>query len=210
MKHELLIFDFDGTLADSLGWLLLVFDDVADRFGFKRLDRSNLQALRGYDARQLLAHHQVPWWKVPSVARHLRELMQRDIARIGLFPGIEPTLSRIALGGVPLALATSNSRQNVLQVLGRQASLFRYLECGTSISGKAARLRRLLAASGAAPAATLFIGDEIRDAQAAREVGIAFGAVGWGYTHVEALLAAGAQESFATPQELADRVAGSA
>ena len=37
MRHRLVLFDFDGTLADSLAWFLGIFDQVADRFGYRRL-----------------------------------------------------------------------------------------------------------------------------------------------------------------------------
>jgi phosphoglycolate phosphatase len=207
VRHDLVIFDFDGTLADSLTWLLSVFDDVADRFGFRRLDRANLAALRGFDAWQILEHQQIARWKVPRVVHYVRMLMERDIARIRLFPGIDLALQRIAASGTPLALASSNSLHNVRYVLGvENTALFRHLECGASISGKAARLRRLLAASHARPAATLFVGDEIRDLRAAQQVGVRFGAVAWGYTRGDVLVAHGAHEHFATTAELGERL----
>ncbi|MFL6293325.1 MAG: hypothetical protein ACJ759_20725 [Thermoanaerobaculia bacterium] len=46
------------------------------------------------------------------------------------------------------------------------------------------------------------IGDEIRDLEAARAEGIAFGAVTWGYTHPEALRAHGPEEMFSTIDEI--------
>ena len=43
--------------------------------------------------------------------------------------------------------------------------------------------------SGVRPSEVICVGDEIRDAEAARAVGAAFGAVAWGYTDLEALRA---------------------
>ena len=42
MAFKLVVFDFDGTLAASLPWLLGVFDEVAERFGFRKLDRNEV------------------------------------------------------------------------------------------------------------------------------------------------------------------------
>ncbi|WP_235914568.1 HAD hydrolase-like protein [Rugamonas rivuli] len=46
MNRKLIIFDFDGTLADTLPVFVDVFDQAADKYGFKRMDRSRTQALR--------------------------------------------------------------------------------------------------------------------------------------------------------------------
>ena len=40
MKPRLIMFDFDGTLADSFGWFLDASEAIADRFRFQRFDRS--------------------------------------------------------------------------------------------------------------------------------------------------------------------------
>ena len=42
MPYQLAIFDFDGTLADSSDWFLRNFDDMADRFGFRRIADAEL------------------------------------------------------------------------------------------------------------------------------------------------------------------------
>jgi phosphoglycolate phosphatase len=116
--------------------------------------------------------------------------MARDIERIPLFPGIPEALVGLAAGGATLAIVTSNARNNVLRVLGPViAPRISALECGVSLFGKANKLRRVLKRTGIPASQTLFVGDEIRDAEAARAAGVAFGAVGWGYTRLEALRA---------------------
>jgi phosphoglycolate phosphatase len=75
-------------------------------------------------------------------------------------------------------------------VLGADTlALFHHLHCGTSLFGKRFKLRELLWATRLAPGAVTCIGDEIRDADAARAVGMGFLGVAWGYTHPEALQA---------------------
>jgi phosphoglycolate phosphatase len=208
MKRKLIVFDFDGTLADSLPWLMNAFDETADRYRFDRLDRGNLEMLRGFDARQILSHHRVPLWKLPFIVRHVRARMQRDITGIEPFPGIAVALEALTARGLKLAIMTSNSSDNVVQILGgRNAGLFHHLECGISLFGKGARLRKLLGASGSAPGEAIFIGDEVRDAQAAAEAGVPFGAVAWGYSHLRTLISHGAQETFNSVAELVTKLA---
>jgi phosphoglycolate phosphatase len=206
VKPKLVIFDFDGTLADSFNWFLGVADAVADRFRFNRFDRSDVESLRTLGARQLVKRQQVSWWKLPFIARHARALMARDIDTIPLFAGVSTALADLAAGGITLAIVTSNSRANVLRVLGATtAALVTELECGASLFGKAKQLRRVLKRTGIPAAESLFVGDEIRDAMAARSVGMRFGAVAWGYTRVEALRAENPAFVFEAVEELSAR-----
>ena len=90
--------------------------------------------------------------------------------------------------GVELALVTSNTRDAARAVLGDAAlRLFRHTHCGTAMFGKRFKLRELLWTSRLTPAEIVCIGDEIRDAEAARAVGLDFIGVAWGYTHPAAL-----------------------
>ena len=55
--------------------------------------------------------------------------------------------------------------------------------------GKAPKLRAVLKASGIPARQAIYLGDEIRDAEAAHKAGMAYGAVAWGYHSMDALRA---------------------
>lgn len=207
-KVEFAIFDFDGTLADSLPWFLGIFDQMAHFYDFRKLDRGEFDELRHYSAKKILAHYGIPTWKLPYITHHLRLLMRRDIAAIKPVAGIQAALRRLAEAGVVLGILTSNSRENVTRVLGIEtADLFRYWECDSSVFGKTIQLRRLLLTSRYSSQEVIFVGDEIGDAEVAREARIPFGAVAWGFTHVESLAAEDVAETFSDPAELVTKLA---
>lgn len=207
MKYRLLIFDFDGTLADSFPWFLRVFNEVADRYRFRRMGAEEIDTLRMYGARKVIEHVGAPTWKLPLIARHMRQSMARELDRISLFPGVDRLLSRLADQGTLLAVVTSNSEENVRRVLGEEnAALIQHYGCGASLFGKRPLLRKVLRASGVPPEAALCIGDEIRDLDAARAEGISFGAVTWGYTHGEALQSLSPDEVFTSVEDLTGRL----
>ncbi|USX26826.1 HAD hydrolase-like protein [Oxalobacteraceae bacterium OTU3CINTB1] len=205
MPSKLIIFDFDGTLADTFPSFVRVFDQAADKYRFKRLDRERQSVLRGLDARQIMAHHDIPLWKVPAIARFMRARMADDIANIKLFAGIDRMLRALQAQGVTLTIVTSNSPGNVRAILGPELmALFRHVECGASLFGKPSKIRKVLAATGVAPEQAMLIGDEIRDAKAAADTGIGFGAVAWGFNDVDALAAQHPQRIFRHVDDLLD------
>jgi phosphoglycolate phosphatase len=133
--------------------------------------------------------------------------MQEHEGEFLLFPGIREALHRFAAGGIQVAVASSNSRANVERVLGPDsARLMTHFACGISMFGKAAKLRQLVRQSNIPQTLAIYIGDEVRDAEAAAKAGIKFGAVTWGQHSQEILSRQNPAEIFLTVRELADKL----
>jgi phosphoglycolate phosphatase len=203
MPYSLVILDLDGTLADSLGWFLRHVNDVADRFNFRRVADEDIEELRHAGSREIIARLEVPTWKIPFIARHMRRLKAEHLAEIALFPGAEAMLRTLKDGGLQLALVSSDSEANARRLLGEAAAHFSWFDCGASIFGKAAKFRRVVRRAGVAPSEVISIGDETRDIEAARTVGIACGAVSWGYAAPAKLRALGPDLIFERMEDIA-------
>jgi len=207
VKYKLVIFDFDGTLADSFPWALSVADQLSDRHGIQRIDRSQIDAMRGRTVKALFKMYAIPFWKVPLLIRDVRHLMTRDAGEISLFPGIEELLRQLAAQGTRLALVTTNSYQNVQHILGQEtAALIEYYECGVSMFGKRAKFRKILKKSGLEQKEILCIGDETRDIEAARSAHLDCGAVAWGYAHLDVLKTYLPDEIYLSVDDLAQKL----
>ncbi|KRE00126.1 HAD family hydrolase [Bosea sp. Root381] len=207
MPYKLIIFDFDGTLADTFPWFATVLNGVADRYRFRRIQPDEVETLRGQSARHLVAHLGVARWKLPFIASHMRRLAARDSHGIALFPGVEAMLRQLRQDGFVLAIASSNSESNIRRALGPElAATFTHFACGAGLFGKAAKFRQLAKQAGIAHRDSLCIGDEIRDFEAAGDAGMAFGAVSWGFTSAAALQALGPTFMFSHPEEIEARL----
>ncbi len=208
MRYKLVIFDFDGTLADSFPWFLSVFNEVADRFGFRRITDDEVEDVRGLGSRQILKHFDVPLWKLPMIARHMRKLIASDAHEIFLFEGVDRMLRELAARNVQLAIVSSNSEATIRRILGPDnAARIAYYECGASLFGKPALIRRVLKRSGVPREAALYVGDEVRDIEAAKAERVAAGAVSWGYAAPQALSALAPAEVFADVDDLIRKLA---
>jgi len=207
MQYKLIIFDFDGTLANTLPWILSILDEVADKYKLPHFDRRDLDRVRHLDAKTLIKQYHIPTWKLPLIARYIHRLQARNIHKLSLFDGAGEVLERLSEAGLTLALVSSNSRNNVRRILGpANVARIRYFECGAAVLGKHGKFKRVLRRAKVRASEALAIGDELRDVDAARRVHIPFGAVAWGYTHFETLQARLPREMFRTMSEIAERV----
>jgi len=162
-----------------------------------------IDELRSLSAPQLVRHLQIPFWKMPLIANHLRQRMKKEREGISLFPGVNELLAQLHAAGVILALVTSNSYDNVLGVLGAEnLALMSYVEYDIPMLGKRARYRKVLKQSRVSASEALSISDEIRDLEASIQAKIPFGAVAWGYTNIDALKARAPAEVFLQMEDI--------
>jgi phosphoglycolate phosphatase len=188
MKYKLIIFDFDGTLADTLPFFMSQVNALADKHKFKHMEENELELLRTMDAKQIMKHLKVPAWKLPLIGRDYRKLLAKNISQVKLFEGVETLLEKLSEKGITLAIVSSNADKNVRRILGPvHEVLIRYFACGAAMFGKHTQIKKIVEQSAIPATATIYIGDEIRDVEAAKKAGVDFGGVGWGYTQAEAL-----------------------
>jgi phosphoglycolate phosphatase len=138
-----------------------------------------------------------PAWKLPLVAKSFISLMRQNVASISLFEHTDDMLLHLANKGITLAIVSSNSYDNVSQILGpANTKLISQFECGMSIFGKSTRIRKVLEKTGIPCREAIYIGDQVADLEAARKENVAFGAVSWGYATIESLRAHFPEEEF--------------
>ena len=166
---SLVIFDLDGTLADSFPWFLGVVNGVAREYGFRPIAEADVEPLRRAGTRDILRRHDVPLWKLPAIGRRMRALKREQVASIPLFPGAPEMLRALSDAGLTLALVSSDNEDNARRQLGASAAHFSHFACGASLFGKAAKFKSILRRARVAPAQAIAIGDEMRDIEAARD-----------------------------------------
>lgn len=203
MNYKLVIFDFDGTLADSYTWFLSVYQDLSRRFQLPVIEEAELKRLRTLDVHQIMKEYRIPFWKLLLMGRHLTKLMSSQIDQICLVDGMQPVIDSLGQNGVKMAIITSNAEKNVRRVLGPDnMAHFEFLESGVSMFGKKKKIHKILRQTGIAASDTLSIGDEVRDLKSAHEAQVDFGAVGWGTTDLETLQRHSPKQVFNHPAQI--------
>jgi phosphoglycolate phosphatase len=207
--YKLAIFDFDGTLADSLSTLPALLNQAAAHFGFRQISDDEFIMLRGRGTRDLIGDLGVPLWKIPMIAAWMRRMAAEEAGALSLFPGTDAVLRRLHVAGIGLAVVSSNSQATIARGLGSEiAALFGHYECGTAIFGKAAKFRKVLRRANLPGSSAIAIGDEARDIDAAHEAGIDAGAVTWGFATPELLRRHEPEILFDSMSEIGDKIVG--
>lgn len=186
------LFDFDGTLADSLVTIVEITNRLAPEFGYRPTPLEQVEALKGYSTRQLIRYSGIPLLKIPALLRRLRvELKSYDLP-IAPCAGMPAVIRQLHAQNHALAVITSNAPEVVHAFLSVHAldHCFFSVDGGGTLFGKGRLIAKCLERHQLVPAATVYVGDEVRDIQAARFAGIRPISVTWGFNSREALVAA--------------------
>lgn len=196
-RYDLVVFDFDGTLADSLTWFRTALSDVIEKHGLTPICEERAEALRGMTPKAIMEELAIPTWKLPFIAADVRSRAAENVDQIVLFDGIADLMRELHASGITIAVVSSNGETAIRTVLGTELDkLVGHYACGAALFGKAAVFRKVIRKAGGTPARTLCIGDEVRDIEAAREAGCGCGAVSWGFATGDILAASGPDHLF--------------
>jgi phosphoglycolate phosphatase-like HAD superfamily hydrolase len=197
------LFDFDGTIADSLPTSFETFNRVAVRYGIEPMTHDQAVALRKLDSRAIMKRLG-GLIRSSRIMRAAKADFARHIHLVPPFPGITDSILHLRRIGCTLGILSSNEHDTILAFL-RQHRLtehFRVIETGSPLFGKAPRLRRIRRRLQAPHSTVLYVGDETRDVQAATKARIHAAAVLWGANTREALAPFAPEHFLSHPDQL--------
>ena len=207
---KLLIFDFDGTLADTGRAILLTIAQTLDELGQKRPPDEDFRHSIGLPLARIfeLACNTRDEQLVARAVRRYREKFPENCeASVRLFPGVREGLGRFRDAGMTLAIASSRGRASLLaltDLLGITADF-------AVIAGEedaprpkpAPDIARLVAAQTGIPAhCAMFVGDTVFDIGCGNAAGMTTCGVSYGNHTRAQLLEAGADHVIDTFSEL--------
>ena len=202
MRYDFVLWDFDGTLADTFAVMVGAYNALAHPRGFRPVD--DPQAARRLAPLALLRGLGIPLSRLPAVVAEVLASVRREMPNIPLFPGVAGVLEALRRSGPRMAVLSSNSRENVLACL-RANGAHDYFEDVVGyrrIFGKGRAIRRMMRARGVSGGKVVYVGDEVRDVAAARQAGVEIAAVTWGYNTREILAAQQPDYLADSPDEL--------
>jgi phosphoglycolate phosphatase len=210
LRYDIVLWDFDGTLADTFTVMVRAYNALAQTRGFRPID--DPQAARRLAPLALLRGLGIPLSRLPAVVAGVLAAVRRDMPNVRQFPGVAGVLEALHRSGLRMAVLSSNSRENVLACLRANGAqdLFEAVVGYRRVFGKGRAIKRLTRSRGVAGRKAIYVGDEVRDVAAARQAGIDIAAVTWGYNTRELLAAQGPDFLVDSPDELLTLLVGPA
>ena len=187
-KYELLIFDWDGTLVDSIGRIVESISVAGDRCGLPTLDEDSIKGIIGLGLPEAIAVLYPDITDVRLVEAFRRAYADHYLSLEAqpsmLYPGVAAALQRFRDQGLLLAVATGKGRRGLDRVLAGQGwvDFFDVTRCADETASKPDPLmiHEILAHCGVSPERALMIGDSVFDLEMARRAGVDSVAVSYG------------------------------
>lgn len=200
--RDTVIFDFDGTIADTFVTSIRIFEQLTGRAD--PYPEDEIMRLKGYSAFHLVRELRIKPWKVPWLLVRGRSQMKRKMEGIEVFDGVESVLKQLQSNGIPMYIISSNSPGNIRKLLKAKGldGYFVRIYGNVGIFGKSKMLRRVMQRNRLDPATTSYVGDEGRDVEAAKRVGVRAVSVTWGYNNHDVLSKHRPDAMADTPAEL--------
>lgn len=201
---KVIIFDFDGTIADSFAAVLKIANQLAPQFGYPPTRPEDIPRLKNLSSREIVKQSKVSPFKIPFLLRRLRGELNREMEQLEPIAGMKTALLTLKQQGYRLGIVTSNSRENVVAFLKAQGldTIFDFVGSGLALFGKGRVIQRILRQHRLPPEDVIYVGDETRDIEAARKIGIKVISVSWGYNSSQALAAENPDFLIHQPEEL--------
>jgi phosphoglycolate phosphatase len=181
------LFDFDGTLVDSADGILATLRKCIDAEALAYVVEPS-RGLIGPPLRAMIERVVGPGAAtIDRIEAAFRaEYDARGYLSTSPYPGIPTVLDRFRQAGVRMHIVTNKRRAPLLRILERlgwqrQFESLNTLDTTPGAASKSAVAARVLADHGLEPAAASMIGDSADDCNAARDNGMPFAWVNWGY-----------------------------
>lgn len=177
-----IIFDLDGTLVDSLETLIIIGNEIAQKHGYKTLNEEKIKELLMLPMKNRLESLKIPIYKLPKLGIELLSSYKTYAAQVKPFEGVKEMLEYLHKEGYGLNIVSSNSVHNINAFLStNELNLFDNIQSSKGLFGKHITIGKLISKLCVKKEEVIYIGDEQRDVEACRKIGIKVISVLWGF-----------------------------
>jgi HAD superfamily hydrolase (TIGR01549 family) len=202
-KKPYVVFDFDGTIANSITPGLVAVNDLISTLGVDQITEEKFQELRHKSYSEIITAFDIPMLKVPRLLLQLRNKMKENIEKVHPYPYIPYVLQTLNKRGHYLFVLTSNSKELVVDFMERHGiTVFEDIFSEKNFFGKAGAITRFMKLQGIKAEDMIYLGDEVRDVEACKKSGVDIISVTWGFNSEDILVQHGPTYIARKPKEI--------
>ncbi|MCB5229934.1 MAG: HAD-IA family hydrolase [Candidatus Cloacimonetes bacterium] len=176
-----LLFDFDGTIADSVKPFFVMLNEMAPSFGKDTVSWEEFEELRTMRIPDIIKRLKISKFQIARAMPKILSEYRKIVHDLDPYPGIKELFAGLDEAGISYALLSSNRDENLNYFLEQHGlKNFDWVEGTDGILAKKRSLARLIRKHKLDKSTLYYIGDETRDIEAARACGIRIICVSWG------------------------------
>lgn len=177
-----IVFDFDGTIANTFDLSIDLINSVAHHYGLKPFSVAEIERLRSKSTKEIFAELHIPLLEAPIFIKEIAKLLRDQVDQVKPIAGLPELLHRLKHQNYNLDIITSNTIETVSLFLQKHnLELFNHVYSDKSLFGKHVVIKKYLKKHQINPKETIYVGDEIRDIEAAHKAGLKIISVTWGF-----------------------------
>lgn len=199
-----IIFDFDGTIADTIDLAFNIYNGISHEYGCRQVSEEDREMLSKSRSRDLLKEYGISDLKLVRILLRMRKEMSNPAHVLKPVLNITDSLKDIKRQGFNMGILTSNSVTTVRAFLASNGltDLIDFVYSGKSLFGKDKVLERLFEKEKIPRENVIYVGDETRDIEASKKAGVPVIAVTWGLNHKNVLSALDPDQVADTPGDI--------
>ncbi len=200
---KLILFDFDGTIADTLGTVVNLYNKLAPENNMPTVSNSQVQILRNQSAKEIIKEFKISPIKIMLIGNSIRKEVKENIKDIPIFDGIDLLFNNLKKKNIKIGILTSNSKENVeLFLKNKKINSVDFIHGEKNIFGKAKVIEKVIKNEQISKNDVIYVGDEVRDIESAHKAKIKIISVSWGFNSKKRLKAANPDYLVDNPNEI--------
>ncbi len=182
------IFDFDGTLAETMMQVFEITNKLASKYKYEKIDEKDIEQLRGKGIKNFINHLGIKLYKLPFFIYSVRKMLGSQMKEVMPEYGLNDVVLQMKDDGCGLGIVSANKVAYINSFLKHHSmNYFDFVYSSSLIFGKHTNLKKVIKKHNLDPEITYYVGDESRDIIAAHKAGLKIIAVSWGYNNAKAL-----------------------
>ncbi|HEY1645149.1 MAG TPA: HAD hydrolase-like protein [Candidatus Saccharimonadales bacterium] len=182
-----IIFDFDGTIADTFKLNIEIAHQLTGHPSL--INASEVKELKKASMIEVAKDLDIPKYMWPFLLFRGRRIMSSRLNEVKPFEGIDEVLEALHKNGYRMYVMSTNSTKNIAYFLTSHglSGYIKKIYGGVGLVAKAGALRKILKQNKLKPGDAIYVGDEVRDIEAAKDVDVPVVAVAWGFNDPDRL-----------------------